>query len=94
MAANHEPYMPTEDVSISRVNLSRITAALTIIGFLLGALFWMFTVASTATAAKSLADTTAQTLEHKADKDDLKEMRQDIKDIRDFLLNGQRKQRE
>lgn len=77
-----------EDVTITRGSLKTIAAALTIIVILLTGMGWVFTVASTASEAKAQAKATADALEHKADKDDLKEMRQDIKDIRDFLLNS------
>jgi hypothetical protein len=84
----HPMLSPIDEVTLNRGTLSRITAMLGIIALLLSGAFWLFSASATAQHAEQLSRENAQKLENKADKDDLREIKQDIKEIRDFLLNG------
>lgn len=64
---------------------SKYVALATIAAFVLGGLFWVFQVWMTATEGKALALENRQTLkdslQQKADKDDIKDLKQQIRDL-------------
>lgn len=65
--------------------LGTIAAGLTILGILLGGLFWVFQVGATATEALKIANEAKITAAAKADADDIQELRQAIRDLRHDL---------
>lgn len=67
--------------------LGKLLTSLTIAGLMIGAIFWVANVNATATHADSLSQQNQAEIQKKADREELREMRQDIKDIRDFLMN-------
>jgi len=73
---------PTENTP-----LGRVLTIMTIATIIIGAIFWIANVSATASQANSLSQQNANEIQKKADREDLKEIKSDIKDIRDFLMN-------
>lgn len=81
----------TEDFDALEPKESRLTTAHAALGIaiaLILGLLWLFNVSATASQGLQLSQQNQQQLQNKADREDLKEMKQDIKEIRDYLLNG------
>lgn len=64
---------------------AKYVAMMTMATFVLGGLFWVFQVWMTATEARALAmenrQTLKESLEQKADKDDIQDLKQEIRDL-------------
>ncbi len=75
--------------------LGKLYAALGIIALLIGAIFWVANVSSTASQGLQMSQQNSAKLEQKADKTDTQEIKQDIKEFRkefeDFLRDDKRR---
>ena len=68
--------------------IGKVFAICALLAILIPACFWLFNVSAQAQRADQQSQQNAVDIQKKADREDLREIKSDIKEIRDFLLNG------